>query len=79
VGGQHGGGHAISFAHFHGPVVGPDKLIVLSSGHGGGGHRGGETGGGGQGSGGQGGDRHEGGGHVAGGDLVDYVVLDLIF
>ena len=73
AGGHHGGGHALSFAHFHGPVVGPDvKVVVSGGGHGGGG--GGHGGhGGGHGGGGHGGGGHGGGGH----DHVDYVVLEL--
>lgn len=87
AGGHHGGGHALSFAHFHGPVVGPDEKIVVSvGGHGGGGHGGGGHGGhgggghggGGHGGGGHGGGGHGGGGHGGGGHVhVDYVVLEL--
>jgi uncharacterized membrane protein YgcG len=75
AGGHHGGGHALSFAHFHGPVVGPDKQVVVSdNGHGGGGHGGH---GGGHGGGGHGGGGHGGGGHGGGGVSVDFVVLEL--
>ena len=70
-----GGGHAHSFAHFHGPVVGPDeKIVVHVGGHGGGGGgHGGHGGGHGGHGGGHGGGGHGGGGHVH----VDYVVLEL--
>ena len=81
AGGHHGGGHAHSFAHFHGPVVGPDQKVVVSGGgHGGGGHGG--HGGGGHGGGGHGGGGHGGGGHGGGGhdheSHVDYVVLEIV-